>query len=44
MKELLEQIEDNTEYLHTLEGEVEVECISIENLKSILRDYKIVKK
>ena len=32
MEDLLKEIEDNTEWLQTTEGD-EVECISIENLK-----------
>lgn len=41
MEELLEEIEENIEYLLTIEDD-EVECISIENLKGILQKYKIV--
>ena len=43
MEELLQEIEFNTEYLQTLEGD-EYECITIENLKGILERYTIVKK
>jgi hypothetical protein len=37
-KELIELIQDNIEWLSTTEGD-EVECISIENLESILTNY-----
>lgn len=40
MEELLKEIEDNTEWLETTEGD-EVECISIENLKGLLEKYEI---
>lgn len=40
MEELLKEIEDNTEYLSTTEND-EIECIGIENLKGILKKYKI---
>ncbi len=43
MKEILEEIAFNVEYLETTEGET-IECISIENLKSILERYNINKK
>ena len=33
MEDLLKEIEDNTEWLQTTEGD-EVECISIENLNA----------
>jgi hypothetical protein len=37
-KELIQLIQDNIEWLSTTEGD-EVECISIENLESILTNY-----
>jgi hypothetical protein len=37
-EDLIEAIKDNTEWLQTIE-EDEVECISIENLQSILSYY-----
>jgi hypothetical protein len=37
-KELIELIQDNIEWLSTTEGD-EVECVSIENLESILTNY-----
>jgi len=40
-EKLLKEIEQETEYLNTLEGE-EIECISIENLKGILNKYLTV--
>ncbi len=40
MEELLEELENYTEWMETTEGD-EVECISIENLKSILKKYKV---
>lgn len=40
MKNLLEEIEDNTEWLSTTEGD-EIECISVEILKSLLEKYEI---
>ncbi len=40
MKELLKDIEFNTEYLQTSEGD-EHECITIENLKGLLKKYNI---
>ena len=40
---LLEEIEDNTEWLWTSNLEDEIECISIENLKGILKKYNILK-
>ncbi len=43
MKEILEEIADNTEYFESTLGD-EIECISIENLKSILERYNITKK
>lgn len=43
MEELLKQIEDNTEYLSTTEGD-EIECISVENLKGLLEQFNITKK
>ncbi len=43
MEELLEELDTNTEYLETTEGD-EVECISIENLKGILKKYIIINK
>lgn len=39
--ELLEDIESNTEYLSTVEGD-EYPCITIENLKGILKNYNII--
>lgn len=42
MDDLLKEIEDNTEYLSTIDGD-EIECISIENLKGILEKYNIMK-
>ena len=38
LEELLITIHNNTEWLHTTEGD-EVECISIENLDGILIKY-----
>ena len=38
MEELLEEIRENSEWLETSEGE-EVECISIENVKGIIKRY-----
>lgn len=43
MEELLVEIENNTEWLQTLELD-EVECISVENLKALLEKYNITKK
>tara|TARA_R110000868_G_scaffold14414_2_gene66988 strand:- start:11471 stop:11668 length:198 start_codon:yes stop_codon:yes gene_type:complete len=43
MKDLLKEIEFNTEFLQTLDGD-EHECITIENLKGILKAYNITKK
>ncbi len=43
MEELLKEIEDNTEWLQTLEND-EVECISVENLEGILKKYNITLK
>jgi len=40
MNELLEELDTNTEWLETTEGD-EIECISIENLKGILKKYKV---
>lgn len=40
MKEILELINIEIEYLETTEGD-EVECISIENLKAILEKFEI---
>lgn len=40
MEELLEELDTNTEWLETSAGD-EVECISIENLKGILKKYKV---
>lgn len=40
MNELLEELDTNTEWLETTEGD-EVECISIENLRGILKKYKV---
>jgi len=40
MEELLEELENYTEWMETTEGD-EVECISIENLKGILKNYKV---
>lgn len=40
MEELLKEIETNTEWLETTEGD-EIECISIENLKGLLEKYNI---
>ncbi len=40
MKELLEEIKENTEYLQTTEGD-EISCISIENLEGLLKKYEI---
>jgi hypothetical protein len=37
-EDLIEAIKDNTEWLQTIE-EDEIECISIENLQSILSYY-----
>lgn len=42
MEELLKQIEDNTEYLSTTEND-EIECISVENLKGLLKKYIVIK-
>lgn len=36
--ELKENIQDNTEWLQTIDGD-QVECIGIENLEAILREY-----
>ncbi len=36
--ELKKNIQDNTEWLQTIEGD-QVECIGIENLEAILREY-----
>jgi hypothetical protein len=41
-KQLLEEIQDNTEWLETTNGD-EVECISIENLEGILSQFLNVK-
>ena len=40
MDELLVELDINTEWLETSEGD-EIECISIENLKGILKKYKV---
>ncbi len=40
MEELLQEIEENTEWLSTTEDD-EVECISVENLKGLLEKYDI---
>lgn len=40
MDDLLEELENYTEWMETSEGD-EVECISIENLKGILKKYKV---
>lgn len=37
-KEFLESLDDWIEWLETTEGD-EVECISIENLKTVLKKY-----
>ncbi len=37
---LLEELENYTEWMETTEGD-EIECISIENLKGILKKYKV---
>lgn len=42
MEQLLIEIEDNTEWLSTTNGD-EVECISVEQLKEILKKYNINK-
>lgn len=36
--ELKENIQDNTEWLQTIDGD-QVECIGIENLEEILSEY-----
>lgn len=36
--ELIERIQDNIEFLETTNGD-SVECISIENLQTVLEDY-----
>jgi hypothetical protein len=41
-KQLLQEIQENTEWLETTEGD-EVECISIENLEGILSQFLNVK-
>jgi hypothetical protein len=41
-KQLLEEIQNNTEWLETTTGD-EVECISIENLEGILSQFLNVK-
>lgn len=41
MEELLKEIEDNTEWLETSQGD-EVECISVENLKGLLNHYLVI--
>lgn len=38
ISELKENIQDNTEWLQTIDGD-QVECIGIENLEAILREY-----
>jgi hypothetical protein len=38
INELIDKIKNNVEWLETTEGD-EVECISIENLQSILSKY-----
>lgn len=43
MEKLLIEIEDNTEWLSTTEGD-EVECIGVENLKALLEKYNITEK
>ena len=43
LAKLLEEIEENTEWLHTTEDD-EVECISVENLKGLLEKYEIKEK
>lgn len=42
MEELLNDIDNEVEYLTSYEGE-EYECITIENLQGILNRYKISK-
>ena len=42
MKELIEEIDSEMEWLQTTNGD-EVECISIENLLGILKKYNINK-
>ena len=37
-KELIQSIKENIEWLSTTEGD-EIECISIENLETILSNY-----
>lgn len=41
MEELLEELDINTEWLWSTDLEDERECISIENLKGILKKYKV---
>ena len=43
MKELIEEIDSEMEWLQTTNGD-EVECISIENLLGILKKYNINKQ
>ena len=38
INELIEEIQDNVEWLSTTEGD-EVECIGVENLEGILSKY-----
>lgn len=38
VQQLIEEIQNNTEWLDTINGET-VECISIENLESALSQY-----
>ncbi len=40
MEQLLDEIDINTEWLSTTEGD-DVECISVENLKDLLKKYNI---
>lgn len=40
MNELLALVDIDSEWLQTTEGD-EIECISIENLKSILKQFEI---
>ena len=42
MEELLEEIDTETEWLQNSLGG-EYECITIENLKGILKKYKVIK-
>ena len=38
VNQLIDQIKDHIEWLQTTEGD-EIECISIENLQSVLQKY-----